>query len=407
MNVFVVAPQTSSYRGPELTAARLAKWAARLGHKAWLVAGAFHDWEPVVPERDLARSLSGYVAFERDPKAGVPSLRVLSSRSAIPARRIAARDFFSALRRMDEELGVDVLIVHSTFWNGPEEAARWARWKRDLASIGEEVRPTSFLYMPHYRPPEPGLSPVERTLRMAWNATALPQILQAAGRVLCVSPPECDDLASMGADREKIVHFKGLLDDDVADAIDRASPDLIRDRLKIREGLVVSYLGPLEPRKNPLAVLQIAKRLAGRGIAFVIAGAGEEMERLRREARGLPNVYLAGLLSEEEKASLVRASLANVILSRSEGLGIAQLEFMYGGVPVVTSASYGQRWLVRDGVDGVHVSGPDDVEGATRAVEALARDDSLRESLGRNARERAKEFLMSRGVAELLEAARP
>ncbi|MEL9989942.1 MAG: glycosyltransferase [Thermoproteus sp.] len=405
MNVLVVAPQTSSYRGPELTAARMAKWALRMGHKALLVASAFHDWDPVVSERDLARSLSGYISFERDPKAGVPSARALSFKSTIPVRRVTMRDFFSVLRALDEELGVDLLVVHSTFWNGPEEAARWAKWKLELASIGERVRPTVFAYMPHYRPLEPGLGPVERTLRLAWNATALPQVLKSADLVLCASPLECDDLTSMGADRNKAVHYRGLLDDDFASLVDSARPDLIRERLRVREDYIVSYVGPLEPRKNVTAVLQTARRLEGRGVAFVVAGGGEEAERLRREASRLSNVYFAGLLSEEEKASLIKASLANIILSRAEGLGVAQIEFMYGGVPVITSASYGQRWLVRDGVDGMHVRGPDDIEGAAKAVEALKRDAALRESLGRNARERARGFLMSEGLVQLLNQA--
>ncbi len=407
MNVLVAAPQTSSYRGAELTAARMVKWALRLGHKAWLLTSAFHDWEPAVPERELDRSLSGYVALERDPKAGVPALRAISARSLVPAKRITMRDLFSVLRRIDEEVGVDLALFHSTFWNGPEEAARWIGWKGELASIGEEVRPTALAYMPHFRPVEPGANPVERTLRLAWNATVLPRVLRSAKWVLCESPPECDDLSSSGAGKEKLIHYKGLLDDDFARLVDEARPDLIRDRLRIREEHVVAFVGPLEPRKNPSALVHVAKRLSGRGVAVVVAGAGEEEERMRREARSTPNLYVAGLLSEEEKASLVKASLANVILSRSEVLGVAQLEFMYGGVPVVTSAAYGQRWLVRDGVDGIHVRGPDDIEGVAAAVERLARDAALRESLGRNARERAKEFLMSRSLGELLERLRP
>lgn len=407
MNLLVAAPQTSSYRGAELTAARMVKWALRLGHKAWLLTSAFHDWEPVVPERELDRSLSGYASFERDPKAGVPSLRAISSRSVIPARRITMRDFFSVLRRIDEDVGVDAAVFHSTFWNGPEEAARWVAWKEELASIGEEVKPTALAYMPHLRPVELAANPVERTLRMAWNATALPRVLRSARLALCESPPECDDLSAAGASREKLVHYKGLLDDDFARLVDEAKPDLVRDKLRIREDYVAAFVGPLEPRKNPLALVHMAKRLSGKGVAVVVAGAGEEEEKLRREAASVRNLYVAGVLSEEEKASLVKASVANVILSRSETLGITQLEFMYGGVPVVTSAAYGQRWLVRDGVDGIHVRGPDDVQGAVDAVERLARNASLRESLGRNARERAKEFLMSRHLGELLDKMRP
>jgi Glycosyltransferase len=84
-----------------------------------------------------------------------------------------------------------------------------------------------------------------------------------------------------------------------------------------------------------------------------------------------------------------------------EALGLTQLEFMYGGVPVITSAVYGQKWVVRDGIDGIHVNGPDDVEGAAKAVERLLNNPDERDRMGRNARERAEQFLMSKIVREL------
>jgi len=114
---------------------------------------------------------------------------------------------------------------------------------------------------------------------------------------------------------------------------------------------------------------------------------------------------LVGELDEETKASLIKASYLNVIMSKMEALGLTQIEFMYGGVPVVSSGSYGQKWLIRNNVDGVIVGGSDDVEGAARAIEKLIKERDYRDELGRNARERAKSFLLSKLMSELLSKA--
>ncbi|WP_243675901.1 glycosyltransferase family 4 protein [Vulcanisaeta distributa] len=166
----------------------------------------------------------------------------------------------------------------------------------------------------------------------------------------------------------------------------------------------MAYLGTVEDRKNPLAVVRVAKLLRHRrDVHFVIAGKpGDQWDEVVNEARGLSNVTLTGgELSVEDKKKLIKEAYVNIIMSKMEALGLTQLEFMYGGVPVITSAVYGQKWVVRDGVDGIHVNGPDDIEGAAKAVERLLDHPEERDRMGRNARERASQLLMSKLVKEL------
>jgi len=85
-----------------------------------------------------------------------------------------------------------------------------------------------------------------------------------------------------------------------------------------------------------------------------------------------------------------------------EALGLTQLEFMYGGVPIVTSAVGGQRWLIRNGVDGFHVNGPNDVDGAAEVIKTLLNSPELRDRLGVNARDRAKAFTLNRITTTLV-----
>lgn len=407
MNFLSVMYQTSRSKGQELLAQRMVKWAKRLGHKAWILTGIYHDGKPVVPQRTVARQEKGFLTFEEDPAVGIPSIRVDSLKTAWPPRRIAFRDFITVLRNVDAELGIDFIITHSTLWNGPEEVAKWVLWKRLMISMGEEEGNLTYAHMSHYQPPDPGrYSPIERTFRMAWNATAFPAIFRTANLIVCLTSVEAEDMLLLGARPDQIHLFPGGLDDDVASLIDSADPTLIRSKYSIPDNkLVVSYLGTIEERKNPLAVVRVARKLSKLSdVVFVVAGKpGDQWEDLLREARGLSNVVITGELDEEAKASLVRTSYLNIIMSRMEAFGLTQLEFMYGGVPIVTSATYGQKWLVRNGVDGMHVGGPDDVEGASKAIEELVRNPSKRDEMSKNARVRAKAFLMSTLMKGLLD----
>jgi len=138
-------------------------------------------------------------------------------------------------------------------------------------------------------------------------------------------------------------------------------------------------------------------------IRFVIAGRGdsEYAEAVRREAESLPNVTYLGEISEKEKVQLIKISYLNILLSRMEALGLSQLEFMFQGVPVITSGVGGQSWIVRNNQEGVHVKGASDVEGAARAIEELVDNPSTWQRLSANAREKAKDFALTKLIKEL------
>lgn len=410
MKFFSVMYQTSNSKGQELVAQRMVKWARRLGYDAWLITSIYHDGEPVVPLTEVLKSIDGYIMFEDDPKVGLPVIRVDSSKTFWPPRRITFRDFITILKNIDDKVGIDFIVTHSTLWNGPEEVSRWIMWKKLMRSLGESVNTTVYGHMSHYQPPDPTrYEPIERAYRMAWNSTTFPMIFRVADLVICVTNVEAEDMITHGARPDQIHLFPGGLDDDLATLIDNAKPDEFLERYRIsRSKLVISYLGTVEERKNPLAVVRIAKRLKNlKDVVFVIAGKpGDQWDDVVREAKDLKNVVITGELSEEYKASLIKASYLNIIMSKMEALGLTQIEFMYGGVPVISSGTYGQKWLITNNVDGVIVRGPDDVEGAARAIEELVKNPSKRDLMSTNAREKAKKFLMSKLMEELLSKAK-
>ena len=399
--------QTSKSKGQELVAQRMVREFIKLGHKAYLITSVYHDGVKVVLPENL-RKIDGYL-YTEDSELRIPVIRVDSYVARWPPRRIVFRDFISTLERIVEKFQLDVLITHSTLWNGPEEVAKFIEWRRDMKNIGGYEDPLVFCHMSHFQEPSPKrYSLTERSFRIAWNRLTLPQIFSTANLILVVTPLEKEAKVKMGAEAEKCFLFPGGVDDEVFLRYANVDVKSLLERLKIKESAkIVSYLGSLEERKNPLAVLKVAGKLQERkDIHFVIAGKGDSSyaKKVIEAVSSLPNVTYLGEVSEQEKVLLIKVSYLNILLSRLEALGLTQLEFMYSGVPVITSAVGGQAWLVRNEVEGIHVNGPDDIEGSVAAITRLVDNSTLWNTLSANARERAMSLTISVLTAELDEA---
>jgi len=396
--------QTSTSKGQELVAQRMVRDFNALGHNAYLITSVYHDGAEVIQARSLRES-KGYVYVE-DPELGIPVIRVDSYIVKWPRRRISFRDFVQILGRIVDTYKLNVLITHSTLWNGPEEVAKFVDWRRNMRNLGGYSDPLVFCHMSHFQEPSPKLySMLERTFRMAWNKFSIPQIQKTANRILVVTPLEKEAKVKMGADPKKCFLFPSGVNEELFLRYASADIEKFQEANKIPKKVkLVSYLGTIEQRKNPLAVLKIAELLKARNdIHFIIAGKGDSpyAERIRNKASQMHNVSYLGEIDDKEKVLLIKSSYINVLLSRLEALGLTQLEFMYCGVPVVTSAVGGQSWLVRNGKEGVHTAGPDDVEGAAKAIVNLTDDQEAWYRLSLNAREKAGNLAASRKMAEL------
>src|SRR4030042_858669 len=375
----VVMYQTSKSKGQELVAQRMVREFIKMGHEAYLITSSYHDGAEVISPIGLRRT-GGYM-FIQDNELRIPVIRVDSYVARWPPRRIVFRDFMSTLSNIVDKLRLDVLITHSTLWNGPEEVAKFVQWRRDMRHIGGYSDPLVFCHMSHFQEPSPKrYSLMEQSFRVAWNKLTLPQIFKTANLILVVTDLEKKAKVKMGASPEKCFLFPGGVDDEL---LCYANADIksLLERLKTRENAkVVSYLGSLEERKNPLAVLGVAKILRDRSDGhFVMAGRGDSAyaRKVVEIARKLPNVTYLGEINEQEKVQLIKASYLNIILSQLEALGLTQMEFMYFGVPVITSGVSGQGWLIRNEVEGIHVKGPDDIAGAAVAIKRLVDNGAL------------------------------
>jgi len=403
----VIMYQTSASKGQELVAQRMVREFVKLGHEAFLITGNYHDGV-LVSSGSLTKP-GGFTYTEQDREVGIPVIRVDSYIARWPPRRINFRDFISVLERIVDSFHLDVLITHSTLWNGPEETARFIEWRRYMKMVGGYRDPLVLCHMSHFQEPTPKrYSLTERSFRVAWNRLTLPQIFSTANLILVVTPLEKEAKVKMGAKSDKCFLYPGGVDDEEFEEYSATGTESVEgflEEAKIGgDKKIVAYLGSLEERKNPLAVLHVAEMLKDReDIHFVVAGKGQSpyANRVIEVARSLRNVTYLGEISQRQKMLLIETSRVNILLSRSEALGLAQLEFMHSGVPVITSGVEGQAWLIRDGLEGIHVNGPDDVKGSAAAVTKLCDNESLWNDMSVNAKKRTADLTVSKLTEQL------
>ncbi|MDX6370940.1 MAG: glycogen synthase, partial [Gaiellaceae bacterium] len=138
----------------------------------------------------------------------------------------------------------------------------------------------------------------------------------------------------------------------------------------------VLYAGRLSPEKGVLELVEAAA-----GLNLVVAGDGPLRSRVPQSKGFVPHDELQRLYA---RAAVVACP------SRREGFGVACLEAMAHGRPVVATPMGGLRDLVVDGETGLVVPARDPA-ALRAALERLLGDPELRRRLGEAGRRRAGE----------------
>jgi glycosyltransferase involved in cell wall biosynthesis len=147
--------------------------------------------------------------------------------------------------------------------------------------------------------------------------------------------------------------------------------------------LTVFCVARLSPEKGIDILLENARKLPK--VQFIIAGDGPERENLEKNSS--QNVTFLGFVKDIPNL-LAQADIL-CVPSRSEGLGLAALEAMAAGVPVVASRVGGLPEVIRDGETGLLVP-PEDSEALHLALKTLLDDPERRKSMGAAGRKRAE-----------------
>ncbi|MGW5560303.1 glycosyltransferase [Micromonospora sp. NPDC003944] len=217
---------------------------------------------------------------------------------------------------------------------------------------------------------------------------------RAYDRIVCTTRWAAEEFDRIGADNVDLVPLGVDLD---TFAPHRADPQ-VRERYADATEVLLVHCARLSPEKRPeLAVQTLAElRRAGVPAVLVMAGDGPLRGPLARRAAGLP-VTFTGFLPDRAAVAALLAS-ADVVLAPGpvETFGLAGLEALACGTPVVVNAASALPEVVGEAGLAAYASG---VSMAAAVTRLTARPEALRR---RAARARAEEFGWPAAVAGFL-----
>lgn len=162
------------------------------------------------------------------------------------------------------------------------------------------------------------------------------------------------------------------------------------------DAFILLSVGELSSRKNHQVVIKALAEIANSSIYYVIAGQGEDYENYKKfaENAGIEDqLILLGARTDVDE--LCVAADVFVHPSIREGLGIAPLEGMAAGLPLISSYVNGIKDYTEDGVSGVCIKNPLDVEEVKNAILRMLGDEELRTSCATNNQKTAEKFSLA------------
>ncbi|HVN29776.1 MAG TPA: glycosyltransferase family 4 protein [Candidatus Binataceae bacterium] len=227
---------------------------------------------------------------------------------------------------------------------------------------------------------------------------------RSVDRTIAISSAVADALSDVGVPRTNITIVPSGIDTKYF------RPPTAEERARARaalglndETIAIGAVGALEKRKGHRYLLRAIASLSGVSVRCFIAGAGSIRAELQTEVENLGCGERVTMLGSVEDARAILWALDIFAMpSVLEGLGVAALEAMACGLPVVASKTGGLDGLIDD-TSGIKVP-PADADALAAALKGLLNNPELRRQLGMNAMERiAEEYSMTAMAEQTLE----
>lgn len=173
----------------------------------------------------------------------------------------------------------------------------------------------------------------------------------------------------------------------------------IRQELGISaDAPLIMSVGELNENKNHKTVITALSMLENKKAHYAIAGNGPLLQELTACAESLgvaDRVHFLGY--RRDVPVLLKQADVFVLPSRREGLGMAAIEAMSCGLPLVSSNRHGINDYSIENVTG-YKHDPADSKGFAQSIDKLLSDDALRSKLGENCKEIAQQFTLEESL---------
>ena len=295
-----------------------------------------------------------------------------------------------------EPLKHDLDLVHAHFSTPPAELAAW-RYARS--------RKVPFILTYHGDWEHYFGSPLRRATVYLLNLWLTPRLLGRAAALVSPSQYYPEESRFLPSYLDKVVVIPNGMDLSALDT------PLSGEQCRVELGLppdakIVFFLGDLIPKKGPHVLLQAMPEIIAKvpEALLVLGGDGIMQEELRHMALNLGvgnRVRIVGHVNDALKPLYFHCAHVYVLPSTTTGevFPVVLLEASVAGLPMVVSDLKTFRCIVEEGHNGLLTRRGDEKDLA-RAVVQLLQDTKLARTLGRNAREKAREFSWDRIAAE-------
>ena len=237
------------------------------------------------------------------------------------------------------------------------------------------------------------LTSFHNPLKRAWLKLHTAYMLHIADRIVAVSDSvKRDAVKHLHIDPDKIDVIYRSCDKCFYKPLDEQQRDEVRSRYGLPERYMLT-VGTQSERKNISLIIEAMAELQDRELQLVIVGRGtgnSERIRHRLKSLGLENrvKILYGVPNSDLPAIYAEAELF-INASFYEGFGQSIVEALTMGVPVI--ATSGSSHEEAGGASSIYVS-PTNHRELKEAIERVASDGELRESMSLHGREYATRF---------------
>lgn len=358
---------------------QISKYLALKGHRVTIVTS---DYSPT----------GEYIIKKKADK--VPGIKIVTLKgylTKIPPGRVQIPDLIDFL------MGYKADIIHAHgMGEQPAEEAFYAA----------KIKNIPFVFTLHFAPFD-----VYKKLNAdhVWKVLQkfhVYNMLRGADKIISVSPNEKEDI-------QKYTGYTGNNFEVVPNGFDRLTekitPQNIQETFKkygIPEGRkYVTFLGALtNPRKGAFEAIQAFRAAKSKipdlyliligtwDARLSYAGLNKTTTSLLGKLAKANNVTVTGWLDEKDKYTLLAGSDVFISPTYYEAFGIALCEALYNKLPVVTIDRGGCRYVVRNGIDGILVKDPQNIEELTRALIKLLENPAQAKRMGYAGYERVRKM---------------